>query len=96
MTRLDSSGSTMVARIEEGLLILVFVVSIGGIGVLTTRYVRSPSPTAYAFSGGSGELWLTVIAIVALAGFLIIYYDERHKERGNRKQREDSSTGLKA
>lgn len=73
-------GSSMVTRIEKGLLILVFVISVMSIGALTTYYVRRPTPGVYALSGGSGELWLTVIAISALEGFLIVSLDEQQSK----------------
>jgi len=91
MTRPDSSASTVITSVEKVLLLLVFVVSIVAIGVLTTYYVRRPYPGAYAFSGGSGELWLTVIAISALGGFLIVSVDERQKNRKGRQERSNST-----
>ena len=86
--RLGSSTSKTVTRIEQGLLIVVFAISIGAIGLLTTYYVRSPSPSAYAFTGGSGELWLVVVAISALGGFFIVSLDQQQNERLD-EERED-------
>jgi len=62
----------MIKRVWQGLLILVFAGSIWGIDALSTYYVRSRSPDVYAFSGGSGELWLALIALIALEEFLIV------------------------
>jgi len=91
MTRPDSSASTMIMRVAKVLLLLAFVVSIVAIGALTTYYVRRPYPGAYALSGGSGELWLTVIAISALGGFVIVSVDERQKNRKVREERSNST-----
>lgn len=76
MAKLGSSISKT-TRIEQGLLIAIFAISIAAIGLLTTYYVRSPSRTAYAFTGGSGELWLVVVAISALGGFFIVSLDRQ-------------------
>jgi hypothetical protein len=88
MTMLASSTSPVVSRVERGVLILTFLVSVGIIGVLTFYYERRPSLTAYAFTGGTGELWLTVIAISALGALLIFSFDERQKN-------EEKDTGEK-
>ena len=64
-------------RVWNALSILVFVISIGSIAVLTFRYVRSPSLTVYGFTGGSGQLWLTLVAISSLEAFLILLSEER-------------------
>jgi hypothetical protein len=88
MTWVDASTSTMIKRVWQGLLILVFVVSIWGINALTTYYVRSPSPAVYAFSGGSGELWLTLLALSALEAFLIVSFEEQKKNGQVGDQRE--------
>jgi len=73
MATRDSSRVTM---IEKELLFLVFIISVGAISILTVYYARRPSLEAYAVSGGSGQLWLTVIAISALGAFLIFVFDE--------------------
>ncbi len=87
MTRVHSSASAMV---WEGLFLLVFIISIVGIGALTDYHVRYPSPDFYAISGGSGELWLTLIAILGLGGFIIVFYDEQmNKKERLREQREN-------
>jgi len=80
MTRVGSSAST---KVWEGLFLLVFVIGIGGIGALTVYHVRRPSVEVYAVSGGSGELWLTLIAIIGLEGFFIVFSEEQlnKKER---------------
>ena len=64
-------------RVWKVLSILVFVISIMSIAVLTFRYVRSPSLTVYGFTGGSGQLWLTLVAISSLEAFLILLSEQR-------------------
>ena len=74
--RPDSSTSTVIKRVWQGLLILVFIISIWGIGALSTFYVRGASPTVYAFSAGAGELWLTLVALSALEAFFIVSFKD--------------------
>ena len=74
MASLDSSTS-WIKRVWQGLFILVFVVSIWGIYALSIYYLRSRSPDVYAFTGGSGELWLVLIALGALEGFMIVSFE---------------------
>lgn len=66
-----------VARVWMVLSILVFVSSIVGMAVLTYRYVRYPSLTVYGFTGGSGQLWLSLIALSSLEAFLILSSEEK-------------------
>ena len=66
-----------VAKVEMGLSLLVFVASIVGIVILTFRYFRDPSLTVYGFTGGSGQLWLIVVAIISLEVFLIAFEEQK-------------------
>lgn len=87
MTRVGSSAS---ARVWEGLFLLVFVISIVGVGALTVYHIRRPSVDVYAISGGSGELWLTLIAIIGLGGFLIVFSDEQLKGKERPGEQRDN------
>lgn len=77
MTRVHSLAFTVWA----GLFLLVFVISIVGVGALTVYHMRSRSVDVYAVSGGSGELWLTSLAVIGLLGFLLVFSEEQMNKR---------------
>jgi len=64
-----------ITKWERGLALLVFVLSIVGIVILSFRYVRNRPLTVYGLTGGSGQLWLTVLALSSLEVFLIATFD---------------------
>ena len=49
--------------------------SIAGIVILSFRYVRNRPLAVYGLTGGSGQLWLTVLALSSLEAFLIATFD---------------------
>jgi len=72
-------NGTKVWRGLSILSILIFIISVAGIGILSYRYVRDPAIGVYGFTGGSGQLWLLLIAISSLQSFVISYYEgEQH------------------
>jgi hypothetical protein len=71
------------AQVWRCLSFLIFVGSVIGIVVLSYRYIRSPSVAVYGLTGGSGQLWLTLVAISSLEAFLILSYAPTNKNRGH-------------
>jgi len=84
MADFQSLISPRVTRIWKELFLLAFIISVGAIAILTFYYSRRPSRETYALSGGSGQLWLTVIAVSALGAFLIFAFDEREEKEWRR------------
>jgi len=70
-----------VTNVWRGLAALVFVTSVVGIAFLTFRYLRNPVLAVYGFTGGSGQLWLTLVAITSFLAFLILPYEEQQNKK---------------